>query len=215
MRNVFLMLLLISTIKSFSQKTIDTTEIYNGELTRKRIELSSTGEIAKEIYYQTDSAKTEYFLQNGRRIRWIAYDENGNIISEWSDPKIETAKNRRIRNVTFALSLLAIGAFVIIGCKLNYRKTFNALLLISAIYPFIILFVERLIAEEDKNKYFTSTIGATLFIIPATLGVLSVTNLIKRIRIPLGLTILGILLSAGFLIFFYMIMKAGQIRMLG
>ena len=216
MRNILLLFLLLFTATAFGQKNIDTTEIYNGELIRKTIQFKSTGEISKEIYYHANGKiQTEYFLDNGKRIRWIAYDEKGNLISEWNDPKIGYAKNRKLRNITFSLSLLVIGGLTIAGTQISYRKTYYLLLCLSVIYPFIIFLLERRIVRNEENKILPLVIASTLFIFPSLLLILSFINFYKRDQLPLVTTIFAILVSAVFLMFFYVTMKVAGAGMLG
>ena len=216
MRNILLLFLLLFTATAFGQKKIDTTEIYNGELIRKTIQFKSTGEISKEIYYHANGKiQTEYFLDNGKRIRWIAYDEKGNLTSEWNDPKIGYAKNRKLRNITFSLSLLVIGGLTIAGTKISYRKTYYLLLCLSVIYPFIIFLLERRIVRNEENKILPLVIASTLFIFPSLLLILSFINSYKRDQIPLVTTIFAILVSVIFLMFFYVTMKVSGAGMLG
>ena len=216
MRNILLLFLLLFTATALGQKNIDTTEIYNGELIRKTIQFKSTGEISKEIYYQANGKiQTEYFLDNGKRIRWIAYDEKGNLTSEWNDPKIGYAKNRKLRNITFSLSLLVMGGLTIASTKISYRKTYYLLLCLSVIYPFIIFLLERRMVRNEENKILPLVIASTLFIFPSLLLFLSFINFYKRDQIPLVTTIFAILVSVIFLIFFYVTMKVSGAGMLG
>ena len=216
MRNILLLFLLLFTATAFGQKNIDTTEIYNGELIRKTIQFKSTGEISKEIYYHANGKiQTEYFLDNGKRIRWIAYDEKGNLTSEWNDPKIGYAKNRKLRNITFSLSLLVIGGLTIAGTKISYRKTYYLLLCLSVIYPFIIFLLERRIVRNEENKILPLVIASTLLIFPSLLLILSFINFYKRDQLPLVTTIFAILVSVVFLMFFYVTMKVAGAGMLG
>ena len=216
MRNILLLFLLFFAAAAFGQKVIDTTEIYNGELTRKKIEFKSTGDISKEIYYHPNGKiETEYFLDNGKRIRWIAYDENGKLTSEWNDPEIGHAKLRKMRNITFSLSLLVIGGLIIAGSKVSYRKTYYSLLCLSVIYPFIIFLLEQRIVGDEGNQTLSLIIASTLFIFPGLLLVLSMINFYKRDQIPLITTIFAILVSVIFLMFFYVTMKVAGAGMLG
>ena len=216
MRNILLLFLLLFTATAFGQKNIDTTEIYNGELIRKTIQFKSTGEISKEIYYHANGKiQTEYFLDNGKRIHWIAYDEKGNLTSEWNDPKIGYAKNRKLRNITFSLSLLVIGGLTIAGTKISYRKTYYLLLCLSVIYPFIIFLLERRIVRNEENKILPLVIASTLLIFPSLLLILSFINFYKRDQLPLVTTIFAILVSVVFLMFFYVTMKVAGAGMLG
>ncbi len=216
MRNLSLLCFLFLGITVFAQKIVDTTEIYNGQLARKRIEFNSTGEIVKEIYYHpSGNVKTEYVLENGERIRWITYDDNGKTISEWNDPEFEVAKHRNMRNITFFILLIFIAGLIIAGSKASYQKTYYSLLCLTVIYPLIILFLERRIVGNEENQILRFAIASTLFIFPGMLFVLSMFNFVKRVKIPLVTTIFAILISLGFLMFYFLTMKMAGAGMLG
>jgi len=199
MRNLLLLLSLFFTATAFGQKIIDTTELYNGELTLKRIEFKSTGEISKEIYYHpSGKIKIEYFFNNGKKIRWIAYDTTGNQISEWNDPEIGYARKRKLRNITFSITLLAIVGLIIAVSRISYRNTYYSILILSVIYPFIVFLTQGLISTNDANPVFALVIVSTLVILPGLLLVLSFINFFNRSKIPIATSIFAILISIGF-----------------
>jgi len=210
------MILLFLGATTFGQNVIETTEIYNGELTRKKVEFKSTGEISKEIYYHPNGKiQTEYFLDNGKRIRWIAYDTLGSQTAEWNDPEIGHSKHRKLRNITFFLSLIVLVGVTIAGIKISYRKTYYSLLCVSVIYPFMIFLLERRIVRDEESQILPLVIASTLFVFPSLLLVLSIINFYRKDKIPIVTTIFAILVSIGFLLFVYVTMKVAGAGMLG
>ncbi len=216
MRTVLLLVffLAISTI-SLGQKTIDTTELYNGTLTHKKIEFDASSKIQTEKYYHTNGkVQTEYFYTNGRQTRWIAYDLNGNQTAEWNDPEVGYAENRKLRNIVFSITILCIGGLVVAGSRLNYAKTYYSVLCLSVFYPFVIFLTERRIVGNEANKVFPLIVASTLFILPSLLFFLSVLNFFKKGKIPLVTSIFAILISIGFILFFIVTMLVSGAGML-
>ena len=182
MRSVLLLffLLVLFTI-SFGQKTIDTTELYNGILTHKRIEFDASSKIQNvKYYYKNGKIQIEYFYTNGRSSSWIAYDLTGNKISEWNDPEIGYSKNRKLRDIIFSITLLCIGGMVVAGCRLNYVKTFYWVLCLSVLYPISVFLTEQLIFDNEQNKVFPLIVASTLLILPSLLFILSILNFFRR-----------------------------------
>jgi len=215
MRTVLLLSFLALSIISFGQKTIDTTELYNGTLTHKKIEFDATGKIQTVKYYYTNGkVQTEYFYTNGRQTRWIAYDLTGNQTAEWKDPEVGYAENRKLRNIVFSITLLCIGGLVVACSRLNYAKTYYSVLYLSVLYPFAVFLTERRIVGNEHNKVFALIIASTLFILPSILFILSVLNLFKKDKIPLATSIFAILISMGFLLFFIVTMLVSGAGML-
>jgi len=208
MRTVLLLLFSFTLFTiSFGQKTIDTTELYNGALTHKKIELDATGKIQTEKYYYTNGkVQTEYFYTNGRQTRWIAYDLLGNQTSEWNDSEVWYAEKRKLRNIVFSITLLCIGGLVVVGNRLSYANTYYLVLCLSVFYPFIVFLTERKIIDNETNKIFPLIVAPTLFILPGLLFILSVFNFFKKGKIPLVTTLFAILISAGFILFFLITM---------
>lgn len=216
MRTILLLASFFFIAAAFGQKTIDTTEIYNAELTHKKIEFNSASEISKEIYYHANGKiQTEYFLENGKRTRWIVYDRSGNQTSEWNDPEIKYAKKGKLRNITFSITLLVVGGLIIAGCRISYQKTYYSLFCLSVIYPFVIFLLERRIVRNEENQILPLVIASTLFIFPGLLFILSFINFFKRGTISIVTSIFAILVSIGFLMFFYLTMEIAGAGILG
>ena len=202
-----MLFLLAVTAITFGQKIIDTVELYNGILTNKRIEFDGTDKIHKvKYYYSNGKLQTEYFYAKGKEIRWIAYDLNGNQTAEWSDPEVDYAKNRKLRSIVFSITLFCIGGVIIACSRLNYVKTYYSVLCLSIIYPFAIFLTERIILNDEQNEVFPLIVASTLFILLSMLFILSILNFFRKGKIPLMTSIVGILISAGFLLFFIMTM---------
>ena len=216
MRTVLLLVFFIAiSIISYGQKTIDTTELYNGILTQKKIEFDATGKIQSEKYYYANGKiQIEYFYSNGKQTHWIAYDLKGNQTAEWNDPEVGYAENRKLKDIVFSITFLCIGGLVVAGSRLNYVMTFYSLLCLSVVYPFVVFLTERKVVDHEHNKIFPLIIASTLFILPSLLFIISVLNFFKKGKIPLLTSIFATLISIGFILFFVVTMLVSGAGML-
>lgn len=215
MKYYLVFILLFPAIPGMSQKTVDTTVMYNSIMTKKRTEFFSTGEISKETYYyNSGKIQIEYYYYKGEQTHWISYDREGKITAEWDDHSIENDQFIRLRNLTFLFSWLCIAGLVTILCKINYRNTFYVIFLFSVIYPFVIMSLERKIFA-DKNQIGSLVFLSVLIISPIILFSLSMLNFFKKKPIPILISVLALLISVGFLFFFWMVAHISGAGILG
>jgi hypothetical protein len=216
MRPIVFMLAMLLSITAIGQKIMDTTAWYNGELTKKRIEFNSSGQVIKETYYfPNNQILAEYSFVDQKNTQWIVYDKAGNQTAEWIDPEQGNAKNKKIRAISFSITLLAALAIVILGIRFNYQKSYYALLILSVIYPFAILLIEDRLFTRNSSPSLDYTLTSLLFILPGFLLFLSLINFFKKTSIPKAISILAILISISFLLFFSMLSKIAGAGIVG
>lgn len=206
-RTALIAILLIFVIPVAGQRNVDTFEIYNGKLTRKRIEYNSKGEYSKEIYFYPNGKRyTEYFLVDNKRVRWIAFDTKGKIIAEWNDPEITRVKHRNLRNTILLIETFCVLGLLFLGRRKHYTKIYYFFLCLTVVYPVILLFLEqRFLLNDEHSIVLKVSLASMLIIIPGVLLVLSVVNLVTKPDIPLIISVFGFLTSAVLLFFFTLI----------
>jgi len=208
-------ILLLKTIVGLGQKTADTTVMYNSEMTKKRTEFTAAGRISKETYYyKSGKIQAEYYYLSGKQFHWIGYDQKGNITAEWADTVVERAKFVKLRNLTFLFSGIFLAFLMIILCKINYINTFYSVFLFSITYPFVIMLLEKRIFTY-ANQIIMFVFLSQLFIFPVILLTLAILNIIQRRKVSLVTSIIAILVSLGFLFFFWVGMSVSGIGILG
>jgi hypothetical protein len=216
MRSILILLAILFSITATGQNILDTTAWYNGELTKKSIEYNQNGQVIKETYYYSNQkVLAEYYFIDGKNMHWITYDRAGNQTAEWLDPEPGIFRNRIQRAIAFSISLMVALAVVLWRIKVNYQKTFYTLLILSVIYPFAILLIEDRLNTKNSSHILDFVLTSLLFILPGFLLFLSLINLFRNTKIPKAVSVLAILISLGFLLFFAMLSKIALGGMVG
>ncbi len=191
----------------FGQRTIDTSELYNGELKHKQILISKAGQIEKETYFYGDGKiEIEYFLKNNEKVHWISYDKNGIKSAEWIDPDIEYAPQRGLKNIVFILTALSLSLLVYLSSKyLTYKTTYFSILFLTILFPLVSLVIERRIDLDNIDPEFALVIASTLVLLPSILFLLSIFTLTKDIDISKALSVISIVICLFLFLFFAMV----------
>lgn len=209
MRTVFLVIILLLSNMAFGQTSVETSELHNGALTKKRTEKGAHGEVLKEIYYYPDNkVQIAYFLQNGKRIRWVSYDKDGVKDAEWNDPEIENDKRLQLRAYSFIGTLTISLLFFWIFKKLwSYRVSYYLLIVSSAlIFTLSLQSSNRTISSSVILEF---AIASLIIVLPLLLLMMSVFNLITQahtITIPKLLSVFCILTC--FILLLYILVAA-------
>jgi hypothetical protein len=211
-----LIFILFSSMVSYSQKIVDTTGMYNGETTKKRIEFSRAGELTKETYYFPNGRiEQENLYQEGVPYYWISFDQHGNKTAEWGDPENSLVKWRKGRLWVLSLTIVCFAGLTVAAARRNYENTFYIFLTLSLFIPFLIMLLEKQRSLADGNRNFHLILSSLIFLIPGSLFILSLISLSKRIKIPWSISILAILISLVFLLFFAMVSNIAGAGILG
>jgi hypothetical protein len=201
-RTSAMLVILLSSLVSYSQKIVDTTGSYNGENTKKRIEFSRAGELEKETYYYPNGRiEQENFYHDGVPYHLISFDQNGKTTSEWGDRAYVLEKWKKSGRWILWLTIVCFVGLTITAARKNFENTFYTFLTLTLFVPFLIIMAEKRMAAQDGNQNFDWMIGSLIFLIPGCLFILSLISFSKRIKIPLFLSILAMLISLVFLLF--------------
>lgn len=202
MKYNFLFVFLITCSASYCQKIVDTIALYNGEMTKKKIEFDIKGNISKEIwFYKNGKIKAEYFYTEGNNWHWISYDKAGKIDSEWLDPEMDNAKWRKMRNWSFVSTGIIASLIVLAATRRNYNFTFFTILVLTSLVPLFILSIQKRISFGD-HALWAFIFGACMVSLPVFLFILSIVNIWKKKNIPVIISIISFLISLGFFLFF-------------
>ena len=97
MKIAFFVMLLFIPLFSKAQKVIDTTELFNGKLIRKQIDINKSGDVVKEVFFHKNGeVETAYIYIDNEKAGWTAYDSLGNKVAKWNNPEIEIRRLKKL-----------------------------------------------------------------------------------------------------------------------
>jgi hypothetical protein len=191
---------LLISFASFGQKVIDTTIYYNGRISKEKIYMDSKGQKIKEtIFYKSGKIEYENFYKDGEDIRWVNYDSTGVKNGEWNNPNVEQARFIESRNLIIVLTAIFLVLTIGLGWKyIGYPTTYIIITLSTAIFSITDVIFS---AQIDKLHEVIGLVIASIIIeLSPFLFILSIINLFKKTRIPIILSILNIVFSAGLIL---------------
>jgi hypothetical protein len=211
-----ILIIMLSSLVSQSQKIVDTTALYRGEYTKKRTEFSAGGLIQKETWYYPDGRiEEESFYNDGESYYWISYDQYGKMTAEWGDRQNMQEKWRKRRRWILSITIVCFAGVTIAAARKNFENTFYISLILTLIVPFLIMITEKWLRTQEGNQNFELIVASLIFLIPGSLLILSLISFSKRIKIPWYMAILGMLVSVAFLLFFDMVANIAGAGILG
>jgi hypothetical protein len=211
-----ILVILLSSQVSRSQKIVDTTGLYNGEYTKKRIEFSAAGLTEKETwYYPNGRIEQENFYHDGVPYHLISFDQDGKRTSEWGDREYVLGKWKKTRLWVLSLTVVCLVGLTIAAARKDFGNTFYIFLVLTLFVPFLIMVAENRMPAADGNRNFDLIVAALIFLIPGCLLILSLISLTRRKQIPRYISIIAMLISIAFLLVFGMVAGAAGAGMLG
>ncbi|MDQ2794933.1 MAG: hypothetical protein M3Y12_13150 [Bacteroidota bacterium] len=205
MRFVLCLLLLWFSLPVQSQTVIDTVEVYNGVLTKKRLVAAANGETVKELYYHPNNqVQVAYFLRQGKRVRWVSYTTDGAMEYEWTDPEIKRSQRAQYKGKVFG-STLALGALVLYGIRKRwgYAVLYYSVLLLV---PFLLLLVFQQEVIASVPPVAGMALASMVFVLTPLLLGSSFYNLFNHSAIPKRVSLLGAVSSS--LLVLYLLVTA-------
>jgi hypothetical protein len=195
---------------------VDTTGLYNGEYAKKSIEFSAAGLIEKETwYYPNGRIEQENFYHDGVPSHVISYDQDGKKTSEWGDRAYESEKWKKSRLLVLSLTIVCFAGLTIAATRKNFGNTFYIFLILTLFFPLFVMTAEKRMSAPDANRYVNLIIASLIFLIPGGLFILSLISFSKTVKIPWYISVLAMLISLGFLLFFSMVAGISGAGMLG
>jgi hypothetical protein len=215
MRLLLLITLLLFSTSAIGQSFVDTSEIYNGVLTKKRILIDANVDTTKEIYYYPNNKiQVEYFFENGKKIRWVSYTEAGKKEYEWTDPEIEHNKRFWVKSKIFIVTAILSAFMLLLMKRIRGYKTLYYSIAISLTLLLMLIFnAPGGIPEEGSIIGFALT--SLLIILTALLFVLSARNLVNRLPVPKILSAFCLLASLVLGLFIIVASTVGGAGMIG
>ena len=186
MKLIIFILTILQSIFVLGQKIIDTTEMYEGRLTKKKIEFDQTGnKISETYYFNNGKVQLVDSFHFNKSFHWIAYDSLGTRSGEWEDPTVAAAPLEKKRNILFVICLLTISIIVFAIWRLiNYKTAYYSVFSLSLLVSFTAFLQER-ISNLSEELQFTINVsqGWSILILLSLTFIFSVGNLIFRVNI--------------------------------